>query len=722
MRRRRRMAGASQPVYIFNSFFEERKTCEYLRNLLRSMFTDLRTNGVFEIAHRLAGTDTVLSILKEKYADRIGEDELNEWNHDYDTSGKDLPVGVLRQLLREDMLDIVAGRLEELGRLKASETEKRLASLKRTFGLSKTETEILCFRYLIDNCEPLKDHLFSSQGIADFTRSVTFKNYGHIVLGIRRSDFLRALARDTLFASNIFEKNYLVSYDLAGWCTEYLSSLREGDLAGEFFSRDNDIALEPGDFELPEDELAVVHKFMKSARGHNILLYGEPGAGKTSFAKSLARFHGKELLTVRVSENDNLNFRQQAIYVTLNFADRNSSVILVDEADELLNTSRSFFFESKTNKSWINNLLDSHSHKIVWVTNRSGEIDPSTMRRFSFALEFKRFNADSRLKALGTELKKRGLEGYFTGGELADLCGSYNVNADGIIKAIETLEVRRGTAKESVMSEIRTVLCNHEKATSGQSRHEGRPKGLESYTLEGLNTSFRLEDMVSVVRKQAGLPAGEGKRPVTLLLHGAPGTGKTQFVHYLGKTLKKEVVLRRCSDIQSKWVGETEKNIAGAFMEARGGSGILFFDEADSFFYPRKNADHSWEITATNEILSQLDTFNGIAIFATNEIDGLDHAALRRFRFKIEFRPLTPEGNLHFYDTLITPVIPNCTTLNDDERNLISRISNLTPGDFSVVRDQLLFIEPTHLSHGMAIELLIKESGHKKESKQRIGF
>ena len=90
------------------------------------------------------------------------------------------------------------------------------------------------------------------------------------------------------------------------------------------------------------------------------------------------------------------------------------------------------------------------------------------------------------------------------------------------------------------------------------------------------------------------------------------------------------------------WVGETEQNIASAFRDAQENNKILFFDEADSFLYPRRDAFHSWEKSFTNEILTQLESYRGIVIFATNDINGLDNASMRRFRFKVEFKPLTP--------------------------------------------------------------------------------
>ncbi|NIP99131.1 MAG: AAA family ATPase, partial [Nitrospinaceae bacterium] len=65
---------------------------------------------------------------------------------------------------------------------------------------------------------------------------------------------------------------------------------------------------------------------------------------------------------------------------------------------------------------------------------------------------------------------------------------------------------------------------------------------------------------------------------------------------------------------------------------------LLFFDEADSFLRPREAAVRSWEVTEVNELLTQMETFRGVFLCATNFLNGLDSAALRRFTFKVEFR------------------------------------------------------------------------------------
>ncbi|MBI5193623.1 MAG: ATP-binding protein [Nitrospirae bacterium] len=185
--------------------------------------------------------------------------------------------------------------------------------------------------------------------------------------------------------------------------------------------------------------------------------------------------------------------------------------------------------------------------------------------------------------------------------------------------------------------------------------------------------------------------------------------------------LGKEVLLKRASDIRSCWVGETEKKIASSFTEAQETDSILFFDEADTFLFPRKSARQSWEISFTNEILTQLESFKGTVFFATNDMDGLDHAALRRFKFKIEFKPLTPEGNLIFYNTLLRKLVSDSKDLSTEEVIAIKGIKNLTPGDFAVVKDQMSFADPSSITHEMLIEALSNEVRYKKIGKA-IGF
>jgi hypothetical protein len=125
---------------------------------------------------------------------------------------------------------------------------------------------------------------------------------------------------------------------------------------------------------------------------------------------------------------------------------------------------------------------------------------------------------------------------------------------------------------------------------------------------------------------------------------------------------------------------------------------------------------------ATNELLTQMENFKGLAIFASNEINGLDHAALRRFHLKIEFRPLSSEGNILFYNRLLLPLCGNGWKLTEADQRRLGIMNGLTPGDFAVVRKQLMFHDVSDITHESLIASLENELKFKTVGKRAIGF
>ncbi len=591
--------------------------------------------------------------------------------------------------------------------------------LSKTFSLTNADIEIMTFFYLLETSEIMKDD-YNGIYIIDFSCVTVFRNYGDVLLGMKRDVFINSMASGNLFKAELLKKEEdRNSIEISPWCADYLSCMCDEDLTREFSAKGNDEILEVSDFDIHEDNLLVLDVLFKDSGRQNILLYGAAGTGKTSFARSLAKKYNRVLYTVKSPDTDDHKDRLRATFATVNLAEKDTSIILVDEADEILNSYNSIFFKSRTAKSWINQFLDSHDKKIIWITNRSSGIDPSTMRRFSFSIEFKNLNKKNRLKVLKHELEKSGVSDFLSDDELDDLCRTYNVDAGGIVNAINILNIASDINKETALRKVRAVLKNHEKATGRRIGNSINDREFSSWTFEGLNTSANLRDVVSALHLYDSRPHTKNLS-IALLLYGLPGTGKSEFVYYLGHILGKEVLLKRASEIRSCWVGETEQNIAGAFAEAQETDSILFFDEADTFLFPRKSARQSWEISFTNEILTQLESFKGTVFFATNDMDGLDHAALRRFKFKIEFKLLTPEGNLIFYNTLLKRLASD-SDLSAGEVIAIKDIKNLTPGDFAVVKDQMFFAEPASITHKMLIEALANEVGYKKTGKA-IGF
>ena len=125
------------------------------------------------------------------------------------------------------------------------------------------------------------------------------------------------------------------------------------------------------------------------------------------------------------------------------------------------------------------------------------------------------------------------------------------------------------------------------------------------------------------------------------LFYGPPGTGKTLSAALLGKATNKPVYRVDISMVVSKYIGETEKNLAKVFDQAQKHRWILFFDEADSLFGKRTQVSSANDRYGNQEIgylLQRIEDFDGVVLLATNLMDNIDEAFSRRFQSMVEFR------------------------------------------------------------------------------------
>ena len=123
-----------------------------------------------------------------------------------------------------------------------------------------------------------------------------------------------------------------------------------------------------------------------------------------------------------------------------------------------------------------------------------------------------------------------------------------------------------------------------------------------SYDLSLVNTESRFEvpKIVEALRRK-----GYG----TLCFYGPPGTGKTALAEHIAQQLQRPLMIRQASDIVSKYVGETEQNMAKMFAEADAEQAVLLLDEADSFLRNRRTAERNYEISEVNEMLQGMERF-----------------------------------------------------------------------------------------------------------------
>ena len=134
---------------------------------------------------------------------------------------------------------------------------------------------------------------------------------------------------------------------------------------------------------------------------------------------------------------------------------------------------------------------------------------------------------------------------------------------------------------------------------------------------------------------------------ISALFAGESGTGKTLAAEVIAHELQLNLYRIDLSQVVSKYIGETEKNLRKLFDAAEDGGSILFFDEADALFGKRSEVKDSHDRYANIEInylLQRMDAYRGLAILATNMKSALDTAFMRRLRFVVNFPfPGAPE-------------------------------------------------------------------------------
>lgn len=153
------------------------------------------------------------------------------------------------------------------------------------------------------------------------------------------------------------------------------------------------------------------------------------------------------------------------------------------------------------------------------------------------------------------------------------------------------------------------------------------------------------------------------------------------------------------------------------------------FDNGDSMLSSRNVAQHSWEVTQVNTLLTEMENFNGILAVSTNLIQRLDPAALRRFTFRIHFDFLDNAGKEIFYKIYFGPM--NAPDLSEEDKSELNTIERLTPSDYRNVRQQLFYLEDEDLTAKEIINALRLEAQSRDsyeayrglgETRYNIGF
>ena len=603
-----------------------------------------------------------------------------------------------------------------------AEIKKNVITLKRMFDLTQHEVEFIIFLFIISTYEIPQDFFVNHLEC----NKVTGKKYLANLLGVTKRE-LNEILTGTLKKIRFFEMDDVdlkVETDFLG----LYQNPKDQNFSQQFYVQVRPAALPLDYYFITEEErdyvLGLLEKKQKTPT--HVLLYGSPGSGKTSFAHSLAEKLAIPTYDIVRDETNTTHNRRAALLACLNMTNAGKgSLIIVDEADNLLNTQFSWFVRGETqDKGWLNELLEKNGTRMVWITNSIEGIEESVLRRFAFSLRFRPFNRRQRCKLWQNIVRKNRVKMLFNPPELEALAKRHKVSA-----AIIDLAVKKATelGLDSKMQFHRAVKLALE-ANEALINHGEKPVDKNqierNYSLEGLNIKGNVQDMITQLERFDRFLNEKDRDQIVnmnLLFYGPPGTGKSELARYIAHHLDREIICKRVSDLQSKYVGEGEKNIKRAFKRAEAEEAILIIDEADSVLFSRESARRSWEISFTNEFLTQMERFRGILICTTNRLKWLDEASIRRFNQKLGFDYLLPGGNVIFYKKLLKGLTNSRldTKIKSDLKNL----TGLTPGDFKTVRDRFLFYTQEEIDHQLLVEALREENRIKNLHKNsKIGF
>jgi AAA+ superfamily predicted ATPase len=608
--------------------------------------------------------------------------------------------GWLRPVLKRSLETFLARRAKAPPIL-----ETRLAELGRIYGWNTVDVQVTLVILLSCEHEGLGQWLLDHRRLERDPASQFAR-----LLGLRVDDVRTSIASGgALGRSGLvdFSRSQTGGFDVPPTLNyRVLTLLRQEafdatQLLSQLLDRSPAATLEATDFAHLVAEAEGLTRVLQQAAstgepGVNILVYGPPGTGKTQFVRWLIGQAGLRGYEIPTRLNDSDFGDQEPMSDRLGLvcgaqrllAGLGDAALLFDEAEDAFPPpdlgsmfSSGFtwggqFRQGGSNvgkKAWINSVLEGAVVPTVWICNAVAQIDPAFLRRFTYHLEMRRPGLEVRRRIAAQRAARIALS-EAVALPLAEFPQASPAMIDAALRYARLASAADATPSAQAQLALRGLRAGLAVA------------GLDDAPV-GRRTSIAFDPTFVHLREPIdieGLTQGLRAQPqASLCLHGASGTGKTSFAEHLARELGRPLHIRRASDLQDKYVGETEKHLREMFQQASEDGAVLLLDEADSFLFDRSTAQRSWERSQVNELLQCMERFDGFFIAATNLFGALDRAALRRFTFKLEFLAMTPEQRMQLVLREFGIALP---TLERDRLERGAReLTGLTPGDVAVV-------------------------------------
>ncbi|WP_028450820.1 ATP-binding protein [Chitinibacter tainanensis] len=464
-----------------------------------------------------------------------------------------------------------------------------------------------------------------------------------------------------------------------------------------------------------EDLLACLNGALKTRQsGINLLIRGVPGSGKMAIAKTLLQ----QLSVPGYCQQKPTGRKGSAFYrladVTLlqNLLEKGRGVLVVECADDFFPKSQPSEFglqitEGKIKNHKLFDLLANNAIPTIWLINHELPLEWEVMDFFQVQLLLSQVKPTQRNGLVNTLLANLPVSD-----SLKQALANKDVISDSEIAAVAEFAklAHQGNPQHDLDEAILRQLKEGRLARDGEEVTLAKGKSSEcQLRFLNLKLPVPIAQVISAVQRN-----GHGK----LCFFGAPGTGKTCLAEYIAQEINRPLLRYTAADLLGKYVGESEKALKKMFVAAAEAKAVLLLDEADSFFQKREFAHNSWEVTQVNELLQQMEQFDGVFICTTNFVNALDPAVIRRFSLMVEFLPLSTEQRI---DLLKTTLKSDDLYLDEILMQRLGRLDSLTAGDFHAAKQQDWLLG-TSTDPLVWLERLERIHANKGPNKHKIGF
>ncbi len=494
--------------------------------------------------------ELVIGQIQDKHREKF-EAELSESEIDLD-DWEDLITRMFRKIrprstkkTHQQILKLIRSLYSKVRYRGKSEIEKNMAALKSMFNLTDHEVDFCVFLFILYSYESAETFFVNHLDCNKLIKQRYLAN----VLGFSKKE-LNEVLNGTLKKISLFEMD---NYDLK----------LEDEFIQLFQNTSDQTFSKNFYFKIPSNKIPFDYYFIKKEeRNHilnlmkekpetstHILFYGSPGTGKTSFAHSLANYLGMPAYEIVRGDDNTTKNRRAAIVACQNITNGgNGSLVLVDEADNLLNTQASWFMRGETqDKGWLNELLEKPGVRMIWITNSIDGIEGSVLRRFAYSLPFKPFNRRQRIQLWENILKNNKCKRLFCRKEIEKFARKYPVNAGIVDLAVKKAQEANNDSKAEFHQAVDLALTAHETLLNYGEKKVNKDRIENKYSLEGLNVKGDLDAMLKQLRAFDKYLRKEDQNKImnmNLLFHGPPGTGKSELARYVAEKLDREIICK----------------------------------------------------------------------------------------------------------------------------------------------------------------------------------